>query len=147
MAKKSSLMFWISTPSGTSRYMSLTLVSIPTEIGNEKERKRNRERKETAEKKTGIVSGKENAKETERGSEIARIERRAEAEAGVKGRAIINVRGHPLHQAMKGVIMERAHTIKRRTILNYKKHIHLVNNGQKMAPKIKILPKKISQHQ
>lgn len=90
----------------------------------------------------GIVTASVTRKE--RGSANEKTARRAEA--GARGRVITSVVAHLPPQATKDAIMEaRVDRDPREIILSIiTKPILLVNNGQKMPPKLKILLKTTS---
>jgi hypothetical protein len=94
-------------------------------------------------KMTGTESASENASEREKGNvrenAIERTARRVGVEA--KGKGITNAGAHLHHLAMRGEITEE---VVGETIQNFIKLILLVNNGQKMPPKIKILARMIN---
>lgn len=115
------------------------------------EKRKSLERNETAAEMKEIVIATENAIENEsakgNGKEIVtgKIARRAEVEVEVKGRTITREHAHPLLQATRNVIMAKEGIILREIILSFIKLTPLVNNGQKMPPKLKIPIRMINQ--
>jgi hypothetical protein len=94
-----------------------------------------------SEKESASVKG--TAKESE--SET-RTEKRAGAEAEVRGRIITREAVPPHHLATRSVIRAREVMLPQgETIQSYARITLLVNNGQKMPPKIKIPPEMINQ--
>lgn len=89
----------------------------------------------------------ESVKETAREIESAiRTEKRAGAEAEVRGRIITREAVHPHHLATRSVIRAREDMPPQgETIQSSARTTLLVNNGQKMPPKIKIPPEMINQ--
>jgi hypothetical protein len=117
---------------------------IPTKIGNVI--RRSPGRRETAPRMRGIVTAKgtANVKRREKGSATVKTARRAEA--GARGRDITSGAAHLPHQATRDAIMlARVDRDPREIIQSTStKPILLVNNGQKMPPKLKIRLKTIS---
>ena len=118
---------------------------IPSKIGNV--RRKSLGRRESAQRMIGIVTVRGTASVTrkERGSAIEKTARRAEA--GARGRVITSAVAHLPPQATKDAIMVARVDKDLREIIQstITKLILLVNNGQKMPPKLKILLKTISQ--
>jgi hypothetical protein len=130
--------------------MRQALLALQTKkIKNEKKREAERTVNATVREKTGTASVSANekgsVKESERGSETARTARRAGAVAGARERIITREPAHPLPPATRNVIMGKAVITQRGTILSFIKITPLVNNGQKMPPKIKITTRMIKQ--
>ena len=125
--------------------MKLALPSqlILTKIGNA--RRISLEKRESAPRMIGIVTAKETETETrkETGSATEKIARRAEV--GARGRVITNVVAHLPPQATRDAIMVARVDRDPREIIQsiITQPIHLLNNGQKMPPKLKILLKTI----
>jgi hypothetical protein len=117
---------------------------MPTKIGTV--RRRSPGRRESAPRMRGIVTAKGTANVTrrERGSVTVKTARRAEA--GARGRDITSAVAHLPHQATRDAIMvARVYRDPREIIRSTStKPILLVNNGQKMPPKLKIHLKTIS---
>ena len=124
--------------------LALSPQLIPSKIGNV--RRKSLGRRESAPRMIGIVTARGTASVTrkERGSATEKTARRAEA--GARGRDIINAVAHLPPQATKDAIMAARVDRDPREIIQstITKPIHLVNNGQKMPPKLKILLKTIS---
>lgn len=92
-----------------------------------------------------IEKESESAKENVREIGTAKIEKRAEAEVEAREKTIIREHAPPLLQATRNVIMAKEGIILKETILSFIKLTLLVNNGQKMPPKLKILIRMINQ--
>ncbi len=119
---------------------------IPTKRGNV--RRKSLGRRESASRMTGIVTANGTASviKKERGSATGKTARRVEAGAGARGRGITNAVALLLLQAMRDVIMVARVDKAPRGIIQstITKPILLVNNGQKMPPKLKIHIRTIS---
>ena len=113
---------------------------IPSKIGNV--RRKSLGRRESAPRMIGIVTASVTKKE--RGSVTGKTARRAEA--GARERDITNAVDHLHHQATRDAIMAARVDRDPREIIQstITKPILLVNNGQKMPPKLKILLKTTS---
>jgi len=98
-------------------------------------------------KRIAIVNAieSESAKENVTETETAKIARKVGAEAEARGKTITKEHALPHHQATRNVIMEKEAIILREIILSFIKLTPLVNNGQKMPPKLKIPIGKINQ--
>ena len=109
------------------------------------------ERNVTAAEMIGIVIVTVNAIESESAKEnvkeiaTAKTARRAGAEVEAREKIIISEHVPPLHQATRNVNMGEAAIALKEIILSFIKLTPLVNNGQKMPPKLKIPIKMINQ--
>ena len=121
---------------------------IPTTKTTGNVRRKSLGRRESVPRMTGSVTanGTVSATRKERGSVSGKTARRAEAEAGARGRGITNVVAPLRLQAMRDVIMVAKVGKGPRGIIQstITKPILQVNNGQKMPPKLKIHLKTIS---
>ena len=125
----------------------LLLQDHPKEIRREKRKspektvvERKIETETVKEKEIENANGNGNGKEKEsaRESVTEKTARKAEAEVGVRESHITNEEDHLLHPAMKNVITVKADKAQEEITLNFTRFIRQVNNGQKMAAKIKI---------
>ena len=109
------------------------------------------ERNVTAAEMIGIVIVTVNAIESESAKEnvkeiaTAKTARRAGAEVEAREKIIISKHVPPLHQVTRNVNMGKAAIALKEIILSFIKLTPLVNNGQKMPPKLKIPIKMINQ--